>query len=660
MTTPRSRRLSSLLALALLAGCDIAGCDREPPVPSGELDRLGDIVLLTPPESDRSFVVVTNPEIAQLRVFDVLERRFVPAPNLFFPLSARTGPATRRLAVSPVDQRFVYALDGAADHLQVIAMLPTVEIDSDTVAPAFTTSAVFETRPAPSDVAVWSSGVEGELPLAFIALPGESAVEVLALDLEGQTIADSLLIDLGEGSVPNRLEVDPTGDAVVVTDAALDSVAIVRVRPDVAGAPLAALDRRIDVGGPTSDVSIGVVNPGDGLGPLALVALRDLERVAAVRLFREGFREDRYALLGSVEIPDLASSLYVPDQRRDTPRACCAEPTATPDTNDPTEPATLAWGTVATANGFIYYVRFDARRRGGGRLVRLIDFGTQQPGPVDDLNDEDEFWFPVEGGENRAPTVEVTPVDNFGDPPVVPLLRSPNPRIDLEYEGSPPGTVNRRAVLLESGGAFTLEVVAGAVPFAERDVRLGDELVIDTSDRGGSCPDEVRATVEGVSGDEIAVSPLSALAAACVSQGDTATFTLFAVGDFLVTTTDHGYQGRLPLTSETTSIEVPAFRVSVSRASAGPPLRGSRLSIEVTQDIRPASIFLSEDILAGGLGSGGLLPEGIVGGSVRLRDLDGNVSVGSRTFVATGTGSLLLFEEGATALRAGDVVSYFD
>lgn len=658
MTTKRSLCLTSALLLALLVGCDIAGCDREPPAPSGELDRLGDLVLVTPPdiEDGRAFVVVSNPEIQQLRVFDAFERRFVPAPNLFFPLSARTGPATRRLAVSPLDQRFVYALDSAEEHLQVVAMLPAVRLDDDSVAPAFTTEAVFATGPAPSDVAVWSSGEEGELPLAFIALPNESAVEVLALDLEAGEVAESLLIDLGEGSVPNRLEVDPTGDAVVVTDAALDSVAIVRIRPDLPGQPLAALDRRIDVGGPTSSVAIGVVDPGTGLGPLALVALRDLERVAALRLFREGFREDRYVHLGSVEIPDLASALYVPDQRREDPSACCAEPTRQSNTDDPAEPPTLAWGAITTPNGFLYYVRFDARRRGGGRLVRLIDFGTQVPAAV---NLEDS-WFPVEGGENRRPAVEVTPIDNFGDPPVVPLFREAQPRIELVYEGSPPGTVNRRATLVEDEGGFALEVVPGAIPFAERDVRLGDEIVVDTSDRGGSCPELVRMIVEGLSGDRVEVSPLSSLAAACVSQGETATFTLFAVGDFVVSTTGDGYQGRLTLTSERSSIEVPGFRVSVSRASAGPPLRGSRLSIEVTQDIRPASIFLAEDVIAGGLGNRALLPQGIVGGSVRLRDREGAVSVEPLMFVATGTGHLLLLQEGATALRSGDVVSFFD
>ncbi len=650
MTT--ARRFCLPLLLALFAGCDIAGCDQEPPVPSGELDRLGDIVLVRPPDAaaGRSFVVVTNPEIQQLRVFDVLERRFVPAPNVFFPLSARTGPATRRLAVSPVDQRFVFALDGALDLLQAVAMVPTVEIDEDSVAPAFTTAGVFETGRAPADVAVWSSGLEGELPLAFVTLPQQSALQVLALDLDAGTTSAELLVDLGEGSRPNRVAVDPTGDAVVVTDAALDSVAIVRVRPEGGAGPLAALDRRIDVGGPTNEVTIGRVDPGGGLAPLALVALRDRPVIAALRMFRFG-REDRYELLGSAEIPSPVAALYVPDQLRERPSACCPELKDGEETQDP---PTFAWAAVTTTNGWLYYVRLDAA---DGGLVRLIDLGQ----PLAEAPEESLRWEPAAGGEARQPDVDVVAIDNFGDPPFVPLLREDAlaAEITLTFEATPPGAGNRRAQLVDSGDGFALEVVPASVPFEQLDVQAGDEIVVDTSDRGGSCPASISMTVASISADTVAVSGVDSGDAACLSQGGELRFTLFAVGDFLVRTLDDGYQGRLPVRPATSSLDVPFFRISVTESAAGAPLRGSVISIQATQGIEPVAMFLARPstFRGGGIGFDALLPQAMVGGPVRIRDVEGGTFDSTRMFLATGTGGLLLFEEATISVEA---VSLFD
>lgn len=654
MSPTLARRVPLLSLLALIAGCDIAGCDQEPPAPSGELDRLGDIVLVTPDPEDgegRSFVVVTNPEVRQLRVFDVLERRFVRAPNVFFPLSARTGPATRRLDVPPVNQRFVYALDGAFDLLQVVDMALTVEVDEDTVAPAFTTAAVFATGRAPSDVTVWSSGVVGEPALAFVTLPQISAVQVLALDVENQTVVDEALIDLGEGAHPNRAAVDPTGDAVVITDAALDSVAILRILPfdDDAATPLAELDRRIDVGGPSNDVAIGQVDPGDGLAPLALVSLRTEPVLAAVRLFRPGFREDRYELLGRVGLPDFATALYVPNQDREAPKACC--PLLSLEQVNP-DPPTFAWGSATTANGFLYYVGFDVPRRGGGSLVRLLDFGTPTPGPRNELT-SDLIWFPAEGGDARRPVLALAPIDEYGDPPFFPFLDE-DLQIEMVFEGSPAGTSDRRAELVSTGDGFALEVVPADVAFEERDVRAGDEIVVDTSDRGGSCPESVTMIVEGVTGDTVSVSGIDATEAACVSQGGEVRFTLFAVGDFVVSTTTEGYQGRLPIEPTPTSLEVTGFVITATQSAAGEPLRGSRFRIGVTQGLDPVRIHLARlpDFRGGGFGAAALLPQGMAGGSVRIRDIQGNAQETTRLFIATGTGTLLVMEEATVNIDA--------
>src|SRR5690606_274121 len=126
----------------------------------------------------------------------------------------------------------------------------------------------------------------------------------------------------------------------------LSSVAVVRtgVLEDPPVAP--HLDRRIDVGGPTGPVATGRVDPGDGMAPVALVGHREDNELAALRLYRPGAREDRYALMGRTEVPAPAEVLYVPDQLREggpEPTVCCPG-------LDNEDDASLGWANMVTAD----------------------------------------------------------------------------------------------------------------------------------------------------------------------------------------------------------------------------------------------------------------------------------------------------------------------
>jgi hypothetical protein len=648
----RSQRLRLALLGLVLAGasaCDLLACDREPVAPAGDLDRLGHAVFLTPPRTGdpRSFVVVSNPEIQQLRVFDVLEGRFVAAPNVFFALSARTGQATRRLAVAATDHRWLFAVDGAGGFVQVLDMTADVVIDEDTVAPRFTTIAVAETAQSPSDVAVWID--EGGAALLFVTLPEQGALQVLSLDLEATEpeATQVALIDLGPGSVPARVAVDPTGDAVVVTDAALSSVAIVQV------GDLAAPPRRLEVGGPSMEVAVGRLDPGDGMAPLALVSLRDRPVIAALRLFRPGYREDRYAILGSTEVPRPVTALYVPRQDRERPRPCC--PLISREQTNPEAP-TLAWGAVGTANGSLTYVRFDAPRGPfadapplGPSLVRLIDLDTPRPGALDDL-ESPQVWSPA-GEVGGRPLLTVEPVDNYGDPPFFPVFSDLG--VQLVYEGSPPGAAGRRGGLVLIGGEYALDLEPLAVPLEERDVLPGDAVQADISGRGGACPDLAFFQVSEVVGDTVFLTGVSEQEAACATLGEVE-LDLFASGDLLVRTEAEGYLGRLPLKAEPTAFAIPGFLVGVQAAPAGPPGRGSELSFRLTQGLTPALMQLSRfaDFQAGGFGQSAVLPTAIVGGPANIRLSEGDLLGTTRMYVATGAGLLLEMEEATVSVDA--------
>ena len=58
--------------------------------------KPSDVVLIRAPSPDgsqeHSYVVVSNPDIEQLRILDLSTGTFLVAPNGYFPLSVRVGP----------------------------------------------------------------------------------------------------------------------------------------------------------------------------------------------------------------------------------------------------------------------------------------------------------------------------------------------------------------------------------------------------------------------------------------------------------------------------------------------------------------------------------------------------------------------------------------
>jgi hypothetical protein len=646
-TNALASRAALALLLASLTACDIGQtCDQEPPTPAGDLDRIGDAVLVSPPPSSgdfgqRSWVVMSNPEIEQLRVFDVLERQFVRAPNVFFPLSLRTGPATRRLSSVRGDATLVLALDASDDTLSVVTVTPHQQLREGELSPDFRVAHVAPTGRAPGDVAALRTD---DALLAFVTLPDEGALQVLSIDVAGDTSSELARVDLGDGAHPARVDVDPTGDAVVVTDARLSSIAIVRV-DDL------ALDRRIDVGGATGPVAIGRVDPGDGLAPVALVARRDAPELAAVRLRRPLFREEPYALIARLEIHDFAAALHVNDAARAAPSACCDIPSNAPEGVLGDTP-TFAWGSFVGTNGIQSYVLFDGARGGewtGTRvqprppsargLMRLVSY--DEPAPFVATAE----WQPAEEGD-PAPSITVAPVDNLGDPPLMPL-HVQTQTLTLTYEGTPPGGNNRRATIALDGDRWQVTVNPDSVAFDQRDVRDGDVIQVDTANVGGTCPSAVGGPISDLDENTFYLDDLSDEHAACVAAGDEFRFTLFAADSFLVALEGHGYRGRLPRSDVGQSLEVPGWVVTITALAA--PTRGSKHTSELSQGFLPLENDLARppDFQVDGFGTLGLLPSAIISGAVEVRDSDtGDIVPKAVMFVATGTGALLEMEEG--------------
>jgi len=617
----------SLVLACALASVGATGnfCDDDQVEPAqGNYDRVGDLALVvTDPSADlpRGILVVANPEMEQLRFYDTLDRAFIRAPNAYFPLSVRTGPSTSRLAVARHDPTRVYALDSAIDEILIVRTV--AEGDR----PAFSVVGSVLTGRAPHDVDVV---LAGEGLLAFVSLPDAGAVQVFAIDPVNGTGVERAFIDLGPTSAPAGLAVDAIDDVVVVTDGSSSRVALIRV-------DTLAVERFIDVGGPTFDVAMGRVDPGDGLAPVALVLRRDVDEIAALRLYRPGYREDRAVLLARAEMPEPIESAYVPDQGRAS--AITGSTVCCPGVGVDSE-ATLAWAAVVSTSGVLYYVRLDGRRdestlaSGPKGLLRLVDENVAPPGfagsgGVLNPNTAPGVWFPAPDDGNR-PVLTISPVDNFGTPPTTPLFPI-GLALDLEWEGVVPGGRDRRGTF--TSGAVV--VVSDGRTLTSRDIRVGDFAVVDTRGRGALCPVDgaLEREVTSVAPDRVTLGDLTADDALCLGGGGEFPLTFHVARAFTARLTSTGYQGRLALDErpdETTPLvgeallSIPALHVSVRAAAGGVPLRASKLIVELTQSIATVGITLSRDAtsLEAGFGADALLPTALVGGEVSIQGID--------------------------------------
>lgn len=620
-------------ALALTSVSLGATCDETVADPAtGNIDRLADAVLVTAAANTfprEAYVVLANPDLEQLRVFNAKNRVFERGPNVFFPLSVRTGPATLRLATPVGRNGEVYYLDSSQARVQLV-QVTTGDDNFKSVGEGILTG------PSPVDLAA-AANADGTTRV-FVAL-SSGVVEVYDIDPTDGSGTEVASIALASGALPTAIEIDPTGLTAVVTDGALASVSILNVAPP-------ALDRTLNVGGPSSNLSIGRVDPGDGLAPVALVMRKDENRVAALRLFRPGYREPAAELIGVVELPDIPRVGYVPDQTLDpvaNPRVCCPLVVG----NDA---PTFAWGAVVTDFGELFYVRFDAPRdaeaAGSTRgLFRLMDFFTSAPEVTP------PFWSGVEATE---PLLDSEPIDNFGTPSFVPYLPAGGIQLTLAWEGRVLSA--RVADYIDDG-----EIDVGNTG---ADIRVGDRLIVDVSEREGPCPDPFEREILGIrNGAIVDIGPLSEADETCLEVGSRLSVDIRAAQAFTAISSDAGDLGRrtfasLAATDDDAQIQTPGFLLTLEQG-AELPVRDDVLVIDVVSNSIPLSIVLSQNptTLSNGFGRGARLPASMVGGAVSVPGAVLGTFVGARRmYLATGAG--LLIELNETEVDINSVVSH--
>lgn len=630
-----------VVALASLVLCIAADCEQCQPIPEprrGNVDRVAD-GLLVKGRDRHTFFVTANPEIQHLRVLDLTDERFQDGPNRYFPLSIPVGPETRRLATAPADDDLLFALDSTLAEVFVVRT-PSAAGD-----PWVKVSTPIPTNNDPDDIAAVTNE-DGGFEV-FVSLPNDGAIEHITVDAKGRGTADAL-IALPDGAVPSELAVSPDETTLLACDQLGSGVHVV----DLA---TMTWDRDLDVGGPQGALSIGVVDVGDGQAPVALVGRRDANEVWALRLFRPGFREDRYAVLGGTTVGSLPLATYVPDER-DTKTVCCRALSS--DSINRGE-ATSAWGAAALANGTILYVALAAKGEDDTRLVRVIDDDPEGLAEAEvelDENGGDNLFVPGPGDGGaalRPDPPQFRDVSDFGDPPFVEYVDADEILL-LVWEGAFPG-LTRVKVEVGDAGAFT----ASSVNVEARGARVGDlaRFTFEEDQPGEDCSDTIEARVLSVSERDFTVavagdseSPrLSAADEACLTGNGDVRVTIHVQGAFAVSDHENRSLGRLALTPRSgaappdAELPLPGAIMTIRESAGGPPLPDSRLAVPLDPHLLPMGLDLADPTSAvqgsGGFGQAGYLPVVVTGAEMRFPDPADDTKVISSRRMIIGTGS---------------------
>ena len=663
-----ARLLVVAVGLSAVAA-DCQTCQKTVTATRGNLDRVADVVLVDANDG-HAYAIAANPELEHLRVLDLTDGRFLTGPNRFFPLSIPTGPSTRQLAVAVAidddgathaDPRRVFALDGSDDAVEVVAV-----VDDDGGVEPFTVLGTLPTGRAPVDVAAIRVGstttVAVAVPAATDDGDGVGTLELSSLQ-DGVPVGDAApaVVALPAGSHPSAVIADPLGRAFVVADATLPQLHVVE-RDETTGT--FAYARSVDVRGPCSDLAAGVVDVGDGLAPVVLALRSDTPAAVAVRLYRPGFREDRYAVLGGTALPSLGVTAVVADARPgEQPEDGDAAPVTVccrglSEDRIAAGEATAAFATVHQADGKLVYLQLaaasvdDLTLPPGRRVVRLVDDdGAPASAPEGtDLNADGALWLPEEGGEALRPVVALATVDNYGSPPFVPLLEA-GLVLELVWEGDVPGLSSLRGTFAPGPHTFTAHVDVEA-----RGGRTGDVARLVPEAARGGCEDAYRARVLAIDGATVTVAVVGDgsgavpaldedVVTSCLQGTGEIRLTIEAQGAFVVAD-GKGFVARLlPVEGEAvasvddeTALALPGVELSIT-TPAGVPVAGSALLVPLDAHVATMGLDLSATAIEGGFGSGALVPTGLATATITIpdagSDVDGAVVEARRMVLTT-------------------------
>ncbi|MFH1811758.1 MAG: hypothetical protein ABIJ09_23670 [Pseudomonadota bacterium] len=560
----RHVRLAAALGLMLFVGGSF--CPEAQQAGSGNLDRPQGVAVFS--VDNAPYALLPMPQQHHLRVFSLTSRIFVPAPNLYFPLSVPVGPYSARMAVDAA-HRLAWVLDSADGSLRALSL----GVAADPAAFARVGQAI-PVGLAPSGVAVDPLAAKPRLWVS-----SARTAEVLELTTDDAARAVELVTSWPVGVQPSDLGYDASSSQLVIADAASSAVTLLQ--------PETGAVRAIEVGGATARVKLGhaylAAEAPDAT--VALVLRLDAPEIALLRPDQDP------PLWARVELPDIPvdAEFFGSSSAGD---ASCAG-------LDRTEACGAA--AILTQKGLIYYIELDAVDAAGRLVPRLIDEDVDLPDLSADPNLEPSLYDPASDAPDalaRRPIVTTAVVEDAGTPPLV--QQSGTATLLFTYQGIL-APVRDRLGRYEPDLERLVDVDAEqrGVDLASVHVRVGD--LVEIAEQSG-CPTMLRLPVVQVSGAALVVAPAGG-DPDCLRRSGGVRFSVRAGASFTVASArEDAAQSILGRVDPEEAYNARVVTLTLSLAAAGAPATSAVIAVPVRDNFSPRAVDL---------GLSGTLPTGL-------------------------------------------------
>ena len=556
-----------LLAIPLMGSF----CDDTTSSGDGKVDHPAGVQTFS--SGEQNYALVPMPQIGHVRVFDMSAEDFVPAPNVYFPLSIPVGPYSQKLVVD-AEQKVGLVLDAADGALRALRLGPASEAESFKV--------LGQPEPAglsPAGIAI-DSKADG---LRYFVSSAHSAQLVAFIsDSEfSSPVVDKVWNLSGQ---PGDVVFAPLANKIIVADNSAARLWIINNDDDtVLEFALEEVARKLVFG----QVSLVAGQPAQEL-ILALPA-----RGTQMTLIDPASS----SLLASIESASFPQDALLLNAEAADDVKCSGLGLDGP----------CAYAAILTLNGTLQYLDLQAQNSQGQWTPRFVDSDSAEPTFMD-LDENPQLYDPNSDdadAQARRPLIGFSVVEDFGQPAHV-YQRASGDYL-FTYQGLLPALRDRQGQLNLADSSFVDQDEAD-LDFANLDVQAGDLLEIPAQQ---ACPEMHRYVISDVAPGVLTLAGVDS-AADCMASSAGVRYRLRAGESFTVASQrEEDVQGLLGRVAFGEEFDAHAVTIKLMQAVAGVPATGAVLDVSVKDNFSPRTLDF---------GLRGALPSGISGGMMGTGD----------------------------------------
>ena len=516
---------------------------------------------------DQSYALVAMPQIGHLRVFDMVAEDFVPAPNVYFPLSIPVGPFSQKMALNS-DAKVALVLDASDGALRALRIGSEADADSfkrlGPAQPAGLNPQGLAIDSSAAGLRYFVSSARSQQVVAFVSDTDFSEAQIDQVwNLDGR---------------PGDIVYAPAANKIFVSDELAAALWVIDNDDDSV--------QKIVLPAPARSMRLGQVSlaAGQAAQELLMVFPTQDAMISLVDTQTE-------TLLASVESPSFPQDALMLDGETADDGKCSGLGRDAP----------CAYAAVLALNGSLQYLDLQSQNSAGQWTPRFVDGDSTEPEMLP-LDENPQLYDPnseAEDAQARRPLVQLTVVDDFGQP--AKIYQRASGSYLFTWQGLLPALRDRQGQL-QLGDSSFIDADDAQLDFAALGVVAGDLLEIPAQQ---ACSELRRYVISAVSSQGLSLAGLDS-ASDCMAVSGGLRYRVRAADSFTVASKrEEEAQGLLGRVAFGEDFDAHAVRIQLRRALGGAPDTGAVLNVSVDDHFSPRSLDL---------GLRGALPSGISGG----------------------------------------------